>query len=190
MLSRSKWKLGLNPRHWAPGLGPLPGSAEPGSRGVFENGLSSSSVAPAPCLQWSSQGLCGETMGKRGPLLAHSLCRRLSHARPPVPAGSPSWGCRPASRPPPAATAHSPALSFPGASGIWPWSQLRDGGEPWSPPLPHPPAPRRLHAGTRVVGMLDSSWAPVPSSAHPHSGRPQRGERNRPLQESPSRMGP
>lgn len=188
MLSRSKCKLGLNPRHWAPSPGPLPGSAEPGSRGVFENGLSSSSVAPAPHIQWCSQGLCGETMGKRGPLLAHSLCRRLSHARPPGPAGLSFLGVL-ASQPPPAATAHSPALSFPGASGIWPWSQPKDGGEPWSP-LPHPPAPRLLHAGTRVVGMLDSSWAPVPSSAHPHSGRPQRGERNRPLRKSPSRMGP
>lgn len=144
-------------------------------------------VAPAPHIQWCSQGLCGETMGKRGPLLAHSLCRRLGHARPPVPAGISFLGVL-ASQPPPAATAHSPALSFPGASRLWPLSQLKDGGEPWSP-LPHPPAPRLLHAGTRAVGTLDSSWAPVPSSAHPQPSRPQRGERNRPPPKEPLQDG-
>lgn len=49
---------------------------------------------------------------------------------------------------------------------------------------------RLSQPGTRVVGTLDGSWAPVPGSAHPQPGRPQRGERNRLPPKSPSRMGP
>lgn len=58
-------------------------------------------------------------------------------------------------------------------------------------PAPASPAPRLSHAGTRAVGTLDGSWAPVPGSAHPQPGRPQRGERNRlPQKKPPPGWGP
>lgn len=60
--------------------------------------------------------------------------------------GSPSWGCQPPFPPTPhcptTVTARFPSSpSFPGASGVWPWSRLQDGGEPWFPP----PLARPLH---------------------------------------------
>lgn len=69
----------------------------------------------------------------------------ISPEAPPMPVASTGWALLPggASRPPTRdRAAHSPALSFPGASGLWPQSRLEDGDQH----RPHPPFTRWLRS--------------------------------------------
>lgn len=182
-LSRSKSKLGLNPRHWAPSPGPLPGSAEAGSGGVSENSLSSSSGGPRPpTSNGEAKAFVGKPWGREAPCWPIHHAGGLANASPGT-----GWALLPggASRPLPAATAHSPALSFPGASGLWPWSRLKDGGEPRPPRPPHlafhmlapEPWERWTAAGHRCPAL------PTPSPADLREGRGTGCPQKSPLQD-------
>lgn len=170
-LGRSKSQLGLNPGLWAPSPGPLPGSAEAGSEGVSENSLSSSSGGPwPPTSSGVAKAFVGKPRGREAPCWPVHLAEA-----PPTPAPGTGWPLLPggASRPPPAATAHSPALPFPGAAGLWPRSRPKDGGEPQPQCLPHlpfhtlaaEPWERRAAAGHRCPAL------PTPSPADLREGR-------------------
>lgn len=103
--------------------------------------------------------------------MAHSSCWRLGQCQPRHRLGSPSWGCQPA-------PTHCPC-PLPSSAVSWSLRALAPvPAERWrGAPAPAPPAPRFSHAGTRAVGTLDGSWAPVPGSTHPPA-RPtsERGE--------------
>lgn len=106
-----------------------------------------------------------------------------------MPAPRTGWALLPggASQPPPATAAHCPALLFPGALGLWPWSQLKYGGEPQPQHLPYLPfhtlAPEPWEH--RAAAGHQCPTLPTPSPADLREGRgvgcPQK---------SPFRMGP
>lgn len=173
------WALGPQPRA-------LPGSAEAGSGGVFENSLSSSSGGPRPpTSNGVAKAFVGKPWGREAPCWPIHRAGGSANASPRPRLGSSSWGCQPAPT-----RCHSPL-----PSSVVSWS-LRAlalvPAEGWrGAPASAPPAPRLSHAGTRAVGTLDGSWAPMPGSAHPRPGQPQRGEKNRlPPKNAPPGWGP
>lgn len=182
-LSRTKSKLGLNPGHWAPSPRLLPGSAEAGSGGVFENSLSSSSHGPRPptsnCV---AKAFVGKPWGREASCWPIHHAGGLASASPQHRLGFPSWGCQ---RVP--TRCHCPL-----PSSVVSWS-LRAlalvPAEGWrGAPAPVPPAPRLSHAGTRAVGTLTAAGhrcpaLPTPSLADLREGRGTACPQNKPLQD-------
>lgn len=118
-----------------PESGPLPRSTETRGGGSLKIAFPLPPVAPSPPHPMAQPrplwGGCGEERPLVGPFIMPEAW--------PMPAPSTGWILLPggASQPPPATITRSPALSFPGALGLWPWSRLKDGGEPRPPQPPH-----------------------------------------------------
>lgn len=157
-------------------LGPQPrapflGMQRLGIGVVFENSLSSSSCGPwPPTSNGVAKAFVGKPWGREAPCWPIHRAGGSANASPGT-----GWALLPggASRPPPTAPARSPALPFPGASGLWPRSRLKDGGEPRPPRPPHlafhtlapEPWERWTAAGHRCPAL------PTPSPADLREGR-------------------
>lgn len=129
--------------------------------------------SPPPLIQQCSQGLCGEALGKRGPLSSIHPAGGLAHARP---AGRSFLGG--VNQPPPTLMAAPQFHHFlePQGFGCDPSQKMVGSPIPYTlPTLPH------SHTGTRAVGTADSSWALMPGSAQPQPIDLREGRRDRPL---------